>query len=157
MQHVYMAYPAAGHTCCMRTVPDIDDLAATTTGKCNTTTSHSSTNWTTTILTHCERSICTPCPSWCPWSLWSISNILRKFSVLVMHHCTTCSIDNFAGCKSTSWFWHHFHNQERSQEKKLSETGRTSSDCVLPTHPRVQEMCTFQRKKFLLVAVCSQA
>ena len=65
---------------------------ATTNGKCNTTTSHSSTNWATTMLFHWKRSTCTPCPSWWHWSSWSISNILRKFSVFGTHHCSTLQL-----------------------------------------------------------------
>ena len=50
--------------------------------------------------------------------------------------------------------WHHFHNEERSQEEKPSETGWTSSVCVRPTYPRAQVMCgTLQRERLLLVAV----
>ena len=101
-------------------------------GKRNTPTSHPSTNWTTTMLSNRERSTCTPCSSWRPRSLWSISHIPTKLSILWMYHCTTCSIDNFSGSWQGGGPWHHFHNQERSQEEKPSEIGWTSSVCVRP-------------------------
>ena len=44
--------------------------------------SHSNTSWANTTLFHCERSTGNSSLSWWLWSLWSISNIFRKFSVL---------------------------------------------------------------------------
>ena len=36
------------------------------------------------------------------------------------YHFTSHSIDNLLGSRWDGWPWHHFHNQERSQEEKLS-------------------------------------
>ena len=97
MQHMYMTYPAAGHTC-----QDIDDLLQPLENAIHQHLIPCSTSWATTMPFRCEKSTSTSCPSWWPWSLWSISDIFRKFSILRMHHCTTYTIDSLAGCKSNT-------------------------------------------------------